>query len=124
MMGSLIRLPVNGGTQTVLIEQHTMCPNTITMDYPNMNIYWNYGCRKQIHMMRINGTKHSRLDDGNSHIITNTHSNGIAYYNEVVYWTDGQRIIRFDTTTSTSDQLYKGFADGIRIVHSSLQPTG
>ena len=96
----------------------------ITMDYLNANVYWNYGCSKQIHMIRIDGTKHSRLDDGNNMNRANTHSNGIAYYNGVVYWTDGERIISFNTTTNVSDELYMGFADGIRILHSSLQPTG
>ena len=79
-------------------------------------------------MIRIDGTKHSRLDDGNNMNRANTHSNGIAYYNGVVYWTDGERIIRFNTTTNRSDVFHNAsdFADigGIRIVHSSLQPTG
>ena len=122
---ALIRMPaVSGGTRTILNEQQIMCPEAITMDYQNINVYWNFACRRQIHMIRIDGTKHDRLDDGNIMIVTGTHSHGIAYYNGVVYWTDGERIIRFNATTSRSDIFYKGYADGIRVVHSSLQPTG
>ena len=124
---ALVRMPVNGGTQTVLNEQYIECPNAITMDYPNVNVYWNDACRKQIEMIRIDGTKHKVIYDGNEMLITNAHSKGIAFYERVVYWTDTQRVFRFNTTTNSTDQFHtpvSGSANGIQIVHSSLQPTG
>ena len=127
---ALVRMPaVHGGTQTVLHDQNIDCPNAITMDYPNTNVYWNDACRKQIEVIRIDGTKHRHIYDGNDMLVTNTHSTGIAYYNGIIYWTDTTKVFRFNTTTNTMQQsaFYSprsGVADGIRVVHSSLQPTG
>lgn len=125
---ALVRMPaVHGGTQTILNEHNIECPNAIAMDYPNVNVYWNDGCNKQIEVIRIDGKKHRDIYDGNDMLIANAHSTGIAYYNGVVYWTDTQRVFRLNTTTTTAERFYvpsSGFADGIRIVHSSLQPTG
>lgn len=126
-VGAVIRMPaVSGGTRTILerLQERNNCPNALTMDYPNANVYWNSGCDKQIHMVRIDGTKHRLLDDGNTMLITRLFSNGITYYNRVIYWTDGERIIEFSTITNSSKLFHTGSADGIRVVHSSLQPTG
>ena len=123
-VGALFRMPaVSGGTPTV-IDQDSSCPEAITMDYPNASVYWNSACNKQIHMVTIDGTKHSRLDDGNTMLVTTTFSNGIAFYNRIIYWTDGNKIIEFSTITNRSKVVYAGSADGIRVVHSSVQPTG
>jgi enterochelin esterase-like enzyme len=125
--GALMRMPaVSGGTPTILeqLQGQNNCPNAITMDYPNANVYWNSACVKQIHMIRIDGTKHSLLDDGNTMLVTTTFSNGIAYYNRVIYWTDGNKIIEFSVITNSSKEFYIGSAYGIRVVRSSLQPTG
>ncbi len=124
-VGALIRRPaVRGGTPTILEQVQTSCPNAMTMDYQNANVYWNSACLKQIHMIRIDGTKHTLLDDGNTMLVTTTFSNGIAYYDRVVYWTDGKRIIEFSTITNHSKEFYVASAYGIRVVHSSVQPTG
>ena len=108
------------------------CPHALAMDYPNLNIYWNDGCRKQIEVIGTDGTGQRRIYDGNDMIVANTESKGIAYYNRVLYWTDTRRVFRFNSTTNRTDRLYSPDAstlhssapNAIRVVHPSLQPSG
>lgn len=123
----LVRITVNGRTETVLNKQNIQCPHAITMDYPNVNVYWNDACRKQIAVIRIDGTNHRRIYDGNDMLVANTHSTGIAYYNGTVYWTDTARVFKYNTTTKSNSRFHaplSGSANSIRIFHSSLQPSG
>lgn len=118
-------MPARGGTQTVLFEESMDCLHGLTMDYENMNIYWNLGCRKQIDVIKIDGTGHRIIYDGNDLVAANGISQGIAYFNQVVYWTDTQRVFKLNTPTNSPEEIYTGgFANGIRVFHSSLQPSG
>lgn len=118
-------MPAQGGTQRVLVEERMQCIHSIAMDYADLNMYWNLGCQKRIDVMKIDGTGHRRIYDGNDMVVANAISKGIAYFDKIVYWTDTERVFKLNTTTNSLDQIFSGgFTGSIRVFHSSLQPSG
>ena len=118
-------MPAQGGTQTVLFEERMQCLHSLAMDYANLNIYWNLGCQKQINVMKVDGSGHRRIYDGNDMVVANAVSEGIAYFDQIVYWTDTERVFKLNTTTNSLEEIFSnGLAGGIRVFHSSLQPSG
>ena len=90
-----------------------------------MSVYWNAGCRKQIDVIKADGTGHRRIYDGNDLMVANSISEGIAYYDHVLYWTDTERVFTLNTISNGMEQIFEsGAPNAIRIFHSSLQPSG
>ena len=118
-------MPTQGRRQTVLVEERMQCIHSLAMDYADLNIYWNLGCQKQIDVMKIDGTGHRRIYDGSDMVVANAVSKGIAYFDEIVYWTDTERVFKLNITTNNLKQIFSsGLTGGIRVFHSSLQPSG
>ena len=125
VINALVKMPAHGGKQTVLFEERTQCLHSLAMDNANLNIYWNLGCRKQINEMKIDGTEHRIIYDGNDMVVANAVSEGIAYFDQIVYWTDTERVFKLNTATNSLEQIFSnGLTGGIRVFHSSLQPSG
>lgn len=130
-VSALVRMPVRGGTQTILSEgdRETPCLHALTIDYSNVEIYWNIGCQKEINAIKYDGTGYRLVYDGNDMVPSHmSASQGIAYYDNAVYWTDSERVFKFNSSADAGipERLYNNgqLTTGIKVVHSSLQPSG
>ena len=122
---AIVKMSVRGGTQTVLYEESTLCLDALTMNYPILSIYWNLGCRKSIDVIKMDGTGYRNIYDGNNMIVANAVSEGIAHFKDALYWTDTERVFKLNTTTNNVEKILENrMPSGIRIFHSSLQPSG
>ena len=129
-INALVQMSVREGTQTVLTEEigDISCPHALTIDYPSQDIYWNSGCEKGINAIKVDGKGYRRVYDGNnmveSHMVV---SGGIAYYDQALFWTDSESVFTLNKSANVDspERLVQGaLAMGIKVVHSSQQPSG